>query len=201
MDDQYTAPFTALGPASFQSGAGSYRELSQLTGNGKDQIFCQKQGTAILRYPLELQQYDIPAQRKVYDTYSAALKATPALNNSVALFQSYSTQGVKAVPSDSTAYPFRESNILAAPHIFFDEEDATPDLAAKAAALGTEMRDIVFKASGQAHLRVYVNYALGAEGPKEWYGAEEWRQDKLKALKRKYDPKGKFSFYNPIPVA
>lgn len=29
------------------------------------------------------------------------------------------------------------------------------------------------------------------------YGHEQWRQDKLKALKTKYDPKGKFSFYAP----
>ncbi|KAI1585122.1 hypothetical protein PtrCC142_012205, partial [Pyrenophora tritici-repentis] len=31
-----------------------------------------------------------------------------------------------------------------------------------------------------------------------WYGHESWRQKKLQALKQKYDPTGKFSFYAPI---
>jgi hypothetical protein len=39
---------------------------------------------------------------------------------------------------------------------------------------------------------------FGNEGPESWYGYESWRQEKLKALKQKYDSKGKFSFYAPI---
>ncbi len=40
--------------------------------------------------------------------------------------------------------------------------------------------------------------AYGDEGTKSWFGYENWRQDRLKALKKKYDPKGRFSFYAPI---
>ncbi|PVH93235.1 FAD-binding domain-containing protein [Periconia macrospinosa] len=196
VDEKFTAPFTALGPAVQAAGGGDYRDLPTWTGNAGDQIFCQKLGLSAFRFPLELQVYDIAAQRKVYDLYNAAMKETPALNGSIALFEGYSMQGVQAVPAESSAYPFRESPLLVAPVIFFKED--TPELAQKAEALGTNMREILFEASGQPHRRVYVNYALGIEGPEEWYGAESWRQEKLKTLKKKYDPAGKFSFYNPI---
>lgn len=44
----------------------------------------------------------------------------------------------------------------------------------------------------------YVNYAFGDEPIEQMYGHEPWRLEKLRAAKRKYDPDGKFSFYNPI---
>lgn len=153
-------------------------------------------GFSALRFPVELQNYNVAAQREVYDTYNAGIKETPALSNSVALFEGYSTQGVKSVSASSTAFPYRESNLLVAPVMLFVEGD--PEVTEKAKALGTQMREILFKGSGQPNKRVYVNYAFGNEGPLQWYGAETWRQDKLKSLKNKYDPKQKFSFYAPI---
>ena len=196
VDEQFTAPFTALGPAVYMGGGGDYRDISRWTGNGNEQLFCQKTGFAALRFPLELQVYNVPAQRQVYDTYNAAMKETPALNNSIALFEGYSMQGVKAVPAPSTAFPFRDSNLLVAPVIFFQQ--SSPELTKKAEALGTQLRDILFKASGQPTIRAYVNYAFGTEGPVQWYGSESWRQEKLKTLKKKYDPEGKFNYYAPI---
>jgi FAD/FMN-containing dehydrogenase len=44
----------------------------------------------------------------------------------------------------------------------------------------------------------YVNYAHGDEKLESLYGYEPWRLEKLRALKKEYDPKGKFSFYAPI---
>jgi hypothetical protein len=196
VDEQFTTPFTALSPAVFTREAGDYRDLPRWTGNAADQVFCQKLGFAALRFPVELQVYSVPAQRQVYDIFSATIKETPALNNSVALFEGYPLQGVRAIPAPSTAYPFRESNLLVSPVMLYQE--AGPELSKKAEALGTQLREILYKASGQANLRSYVNYAFGNEGHEQWYGAEQWRQDKLKALKKKYDPKGKFSFYAPI---
>lgn len=32
----------------------------------------------------------------------------------------------------------------------------------------------------------------------DWYGHEEWRIDRLRALKSQYDPGSRFSFYAPI---
>lgn len=42
-----------------------------------------------------------------------------------------------------------------------------------------------------------MNFAVGDEDLKQIYGDEE-RLEKLRALKRKWDPEGWFSNYNPI---
>jgi hypothetical protein len=47
-------------------------------------------------------------------------------------------------------------------------------------------------------MSVYVNYAYGNEEAVSWYGEEDWRQDRLKSLKNKYDPKSSFSFFGPV---
>ena len=47
-------------------------------------------------------------------------------------------------------------------------------------------------------LNAYVNYASSDETPEQIYGYEPWRLQRLRALKKQYDPLGKFNFYNPI---
>ena len=56
--------------------------------------------------------------------------------------------------------------------------------------------------SGQPgrQLNAYVNYAFGDETQEEVYGYEPWRLERLRALKKKYDPLGGFNFYEPIEV-
>lgn len=61
--------------------------------------------------------------------------------------------------------------------------------------------DMLHAQSGFARPAVYVNYANGTEGLGASYGYDEWRLQKLKELKRKWDPEGMFSSYHPIPRA
>ena len=68
----------------------------------------------------------------------------------------------------------------------------------KAIAFGNRLRDILRKGSSMEELHSYVNYAEGSETLEENYGTEPWRLERLRALKEKYDPSGKFNFYNPI---
>lgn len=44
----------------------------------------------------------------------------------------------------------------------------------------------------------YVNYAAGYESTEALYGRDAWRLERLRALKMEYDPRNKFSWYNPI---
>ena len=46
----------------------------------------------------------------------------------------------------------------------------------------------------------YVNYAFGDEPIESMYGYEPWRLQRLIALKKKYDPKNAFRYYNPISI-
>ncbi|KAL4925194.1 uncharacterized protein BDV17DRAFT_294747 [Aspergillus undulatus] len=43
----------------------------------------------------------------------------------------------------------------------------------------------------------YVNYANGIESVRETYG-EEWRVERLRGVKKKYDPENRYRWYNPI---
>jgi hypothetical protein len=112
------------------------------------------------------------------------------------MFEGYSTQGVHAIPGSSSAFAFRSENLLAAPLINY--VPAGPELDSQVAQLGNQLRSILRDGSGRQDFRAYINYAYGDETPQQLYGTEKWRQTRLQALKKKYDPAGKFSFYAPI---
>lgn len=71
-------------------------------------------------------------------------------------------------------------------------------LDAKAVAFGEGIRRILHDADGGGEMHTYVNYAHGDESLEEVYGYETWRLARLRALKVKYDPLGRFGFYEPI---
>ncbi|KAI5924944.1 FAD binding domain protein [Camillea tinctor] len=196
VDSIYTQPFHDLGAVQSDAGTGSYLDLPAWTGLNNEAAPCQHTGLANTRFPLDIQVYDVPAMRQVYDLFTSAMEETPALNGSFFLIEGYSLQGVQAVASDSTAFPFRGDSLLVAPVISW--EPAGPELAQQAADLGNELRRILHEATGRAEMHTYVNYAFGDETTKNWYGYEDWRQERLLELKNKYDPERKFSFYAPI---
>ena len=79
--------------------------------------------------------------------------------------------------------------------VFVDDDDEA--LQQKAVDFGKSMRDCF---DPQGRFSAYINYAMGDEDPRAWYGYEQWRLEKLSALKSKWDPDGRFSFYAPIPL-
>ena len=108
----YTAPFFALGPSFHNDSSVPYPTLASATGLGDNDFSCQH-GYNRLQYPVGLLTYNVSNLREVYQVYKQQTLSTPALNLSTVVFEGYSLEGVKAVPSDSTAYPHREDNILA----------------------------------------------------------------------------------------
>ncbi|EFR04908.1 FAD binding domain-containing protein [Nannizzia gypsea CBS 118893] len=196
VDSAITNPFHDINPISAVPDSGTYKDLGRWTGIALDSPPCQKTGASNPRFPIYLQSFNVSAMKQAYTLYAAETNIAGPFHNSIFMFEGYSTQGVKAVDAASTAYAFRGDNHLAAPLISYDSTGS--DLDNKAVALGQKLRDILLKGSGRSELHTYVNYAFGSETPQQWYGYEQWRQDKLKALKQKYDPNGKFSFYAPV---
>jgi hypothetical protein len=177
--------------------SGTYTDLAGWTGIANSSPPCQKGALANPRFPIYLQSYNVDAQKKAYGVFANAVRGTSEFNNSIFMFEGYSMEGVQAIPYDSSAFAFRSENILAAPLINY--LPAGSDLDTQVANLGNQIRDILRDGTGQNDFRAYVNYAYGDESLQELYGSESWRQSRLKALKQKYDPTGKFSFYAPIP--
>lgn len=196
VDPIYTAPFHALGPVSATPRTGTYRDMSGWVGIALDGPPCQKTGAANPRFPIYLPAYNATAQEEVYAAFAAATTAPGSpFTNSLFLFEGYSTQGVAAVDPLSSAFAFRGDDLLLAPLITYTPAGAARDLQAK--QLGNQLRQILHNGSGRSQMHTYVNYAYGDESTGQLYGHEQWRQTKLAALKTKYDPNGRFSFYAP----
>jgi hypothetical protein len=143
-----------------------------------------------LRMPLGLRRYNIQGVRNAYDVLA---HLPPQFNQSYIIFEGYSCQAVRAIPAENTAFPERHNDLLIAPFMIYAPEGDARDR--EAAIYGERMRDAL--RAGQP-LEAYVNYALGTESQEALYGYEPWRLEKMRRLKREFDPNGKFSFYNGI---
>ncbi|KAI1779538.1 putative FAD-dependent oxygenase [Hypoxylon cercidicola] len=196
VDPAYTKPFHDIRPISVEAEAGDYRDLARWTQIALESTPCQKTGLANPRFPAYIKEYNISAQRLAYDAFAAEVSGDSPFSTSIFMFESYPVQGVQAIDSDSAAFAFRSDNILTAPLVTY--MPTGNDLDQQAAELGNRLRGIIHEGSGSEELHSYVNYAFGDESPQNWYGYEQWRQDRLKMLKKKYDPEGRFSFFAPV---
>lgn len=197
VDPAFLAPFIALGPIINAAKVGTYLDLGAWTGISLADGPCQITGNVNPRFPIYLEKYNPAAQAAVYELFKNATTApnTP-FAGALFMFEGYSQQGVKAFSDDASAFAYRSDNLLIAPLLSY--KPAGKELDAKAQALGNQIRDVLYRGSGETTLHTYVNYSFGDETAKAWYGAQSWRQSKLKALKEKYDPTGRFSFYAPV---
>lgn len=73
-----------------------------------------------------------------------------------------------------------------------------PALDALVPIYGRQARALLHNGEPQRPLNAYVNYAYGDETLEQMYGHEPWRRQKLRTLKKKYDPMNRFRFYNPV---
>ncbi|KAL5119207.1 hypothetical protein ACEQ8H_002918 [Pleosporales sp. CAS-2024a] len=197
VDSKYTQPFHDLGPLAIKPQSGTYKDLAAWTNIALDSPPCQDFGFNNPRFPIYTKSYNITAQRQAYEVYAAAVAGTDSpYYNSIFMFEDYATAGVRARSVDSSAFGFRQDLILAAPLIIYAPTNKTRDTAVE--RLGQQLREIIREGTGSSELHTYVNYAYGTEGTNSWYGYGESRQNRLQTLKKKYDPKGVFSFYAPI---
>ncbi|RAK72528.1 FAD-binding oxidoreductase [Aspergillus fijiensis CBS 313.89] len=120
------------------------------------------------------------------------------------VFSRFPTQAVKLGDrrGEDMAYAFRdiETHVLFKA-TFVDDDDQAEE---RVNAWVVESREWFARTSGfvdpegRGQLVLYNNYAHGDEGPEVWYGKRSLVR--LAALKRKWDPFERFSFYHPVPV-
>ena len=95
---------------SFQEGSVPYSQLAAVTGLGSNDSVCNH-GQNRLQFAQSLQIYNVTAIRLFYNIFNQTTLETPAYRDSIAVFESFSLQGVKAVDAASTAYAHRNENI------------------------------------------------------------------------------------------
>ncbi|KAF3769586.1 FAD-binding domain-containing protein [Cryphonectria parasitica EP155] len=191
----YIDPFKAFGPVASTEGQVPYDQISNVSGTGVASPLCAH-GTQRMQFSCDLLTYNVTTNREMYELYRNMTLAEPSLVATSVVFESYSLQGIKAVPGNSTAYPHRGDNLIWSQVIAYDYD---PGLDATAIAWGEQARQLI--RDGQPpgeEFNVYVNYAFGGETLESVYGYETWRLEKLRALKKEWDPQGKFSYYMPI---
>ncbi|KAK8136495.1 hypothetical protein PG984_004435 [Apiospora sp. TS-2023a] len=197
----YTSQMEALGPSAQAFNTTEYPGIAILTGNDRGAKLCTENGDHVLRFPIDLRGYNVTAQRAAYTLLDEVSRAHPGLSGATWLNEGYSVAAVQAVPADSTAYPDRFNNLLLSPSFRITPgatDDGGADLDRIATEAGLKIRQTLFEGGGSPDLYTYVNYGLGLETLENYYGHEEWRLERLRALKAKYDPGRKFSFYAPI---
>ena len=144
-----------------------------------------------------LRNWNITATRAIYDLFAYNVALHPEWSRSTVTMEDYAHDGVLAVDPASTAYPWRERLLLNFVSIVYEPND---ELDEPAIELSAQIKNLWN--GGQPGLRpsAYVNYANGDEGLQAMYGYEPWRLERLMRLKARYDPRERFSVYNPIPV-
>ncbi|KAI1329133.1 FAD binding domain protein [Xylariaceae sp. FL0255] len=166
VDPAYTNPFQAISPIVTTPGSGPYTDLPSWIGEDNNSPSCMKAGLGNVRFPINLEFYNSMAMQSAFTLFATTTQETPALNNSVFLFEGYSLQAVKAIHSNLSAYPFRQDNYLVYPLLICMRDG--PELDEIAATFGEVLRQILYGGSQQEELHTYVNSAFGDETARNW---------------------------------
>ncbi|KAJ4359758.1 uncharacterized protein N0V89_000314 [Didymosphaeria variabile] len=147
-----------------------------------------------------LPDWNTTAARAAFNIFTK-MTADPRFSQSVFLLENYGIQGVQAVDPGSTSLSLEERQypVVANPTIWWNGSAALGQ--ADAEAYGEQIRQALFSGLPEgANKHTYVNYAVGTENFNQLYGYDTARVQRLKALKKMYDPENRFGYYNPVPM-
>lgn len=193
IPSEYTDPLNALKPVNVVKAQVDLRQANANTGASFDGPACAK-GFGRQTYPVDLDSWDLNNLRTVINIFADF----PApVRNSAMLLEGFATNRVLEIPASSTAYAFRSNRLLASPLFTYPANNATLDSVVD--GLGQKIRSAMLNGTG-LQLHAYVNYASGDESQEAIFGYEPWRLRRLRGLKRRYDPLGKFGFYGGIKI-
>lgn len=131
--EELLGPFNAIEALNVGSNEGSYPIISGAA-------FTDCPGAKRAISSVMTLDYNVTTQRTLYNLFNQKIAAYPEIIPSGYLWhEGYSTAGVQAIPSDSTAYPHREENHLL---VFFSEIPEGSNLADAAEAWAVENRKL-----------------------------------------------------------
>ena len=188
---EYTDPLNALKPVNVAQGRFDLLSINANTGASASGPACVE-GIGRQLIPVNLNSYNLTNLRAVFEIYS---NFPPVLRNSTVLLEGFANNRVDEIPASSTAYAHRHDRLLVSPLFTYPANDARARRIAS--KLGEQIRTTFLRGTG-LKLRAYVNYASGDESQEAMFGYETWRVQRLRNLKKKYDPLGRFNYYGPI---
>lgn len=192
----YAAPFLDLEPLVTQLNTSvNFVDAYTVTANNLDAQACTA-NQSITGSGVSLPQWQPTALRAAYNIFSN-YSLDPRFSTAVILLENYGMEGVYAVNPNSTALSLDErvNPIMTTPIIWYDGNST--ETHADALELVSQVKDALYIGDDSPR-HAYVNYAIGSESVKEMYGWEDWRIEKLEALKSQWDPYNAFAYYNPL---
>ncbi|KAF9728934.1 hypothetical protein PMIN06_010360 [Paraphaeosphaeria minitans] len=190
----YFEPFDELGPVSCRSASLPYPKIPQNEGTSAQDPICGK-GLQHMQFDAGLVKYNVTAQRAIYNLFAEKVKHDPSLEYSFIVMEGYSLQGVDNVDPAESAFALRDDKLLVAINVQYPPNPSLDDFAIE---WGKQTRKLFNDGQPGRRPTTYINYAFGDEPMEAVYGYEPWRLEKLRGLKKKYDPHGRFSYFNPI---
>ncbi|KAL8767160.1 MAG: hypothetical protein Q9209_006251 [Squamulea sp. 1 TL-2023] len=170
-------------------------EIQAAASQDVDSSVCAHRQTWRL-FPLGLKKYNVTANREVYNLFKQLVAKHPEFDGTVAQFENYAQQGMRAVNPASTAYANRDDDILVSLSPVYPPSAVNDAIATE---YGSKARAIWHAGDfPDRNVTAYLNYANGDETLEAVYGYDSWRLERLRALKKRYDPNNNFRFYNPI---
>ncbi|KAL2862546.1 FAD-binding oxidoreductase [Aspergillus lucknowensis] len=188
---QYLRPFEEAGPLAAIPVTLPWTTLQQLSLS-VDAAACTP-GQYVADYSIALKQTDVDAYVSAFNALTAFWEEHEAFAG-VLVIDRYPNAVAKRVADGETAYPHRE----AIAHLLIENHYPDSSLDDSVNALMRETRARFQATSGFDELSVYVNFAQGDEGAEAWYSSR--KLERLKELKRAWDPNELFSYSNPIPI-
>ncbi|KAI1851229.1 hypothetical protein JX266_003304 [Neoarthrinium moseri] len=198
----YTKLFDKISPIWKDTKIATWDALPWATYNGLNNILCTPQGWA--RFPIKnfyaanAKSYDIPTIRSYINSWRSMNEKYEGRAMFSFMFESFAQQKIQELPDDATAYPWRHGS-----QHFLMIEGAYKDteLEQEIDEWLSEQQDKLIEGSGYGRLQQYVNYGHGSkDAPEALYGYEPWRLERLRRLKKEYDPEGWFNGYQPLLV-
>ncbi|KAI1456525.1 FAD-binding domain-containing protein [Annulohypoxylon moriforme] len=168
--------------------------LSSLFG-GNTAIACEAGVTRDI-YGLNYKNYSASTNSASFNKMANYFDKYPGGRNGSLLLEFFPNQALKAVPTDATAFEWRDAMGYMNLNLIFDAGDNATESAA--IALGRELRQDIAATSGYPEITVFVNYAHGDEGLERIYGKD--KLPRLAQLKKTWDPNQFFSYNNGLPT-
>ncbi|KAF2832646.1 FAD-binding domain-containing protein [Ophiobolus disseminans] len=143
-------------------------------------------------YGAGVRNIDVPTFDDFFAKIGSFYQQYPGAAGTVFFIERFATQAVQVVSDDTTAYPHRDINT----HLLFNYAYEDPSLESDVNKFAKELRQSFDSASGFDTPKVYVNYGHGDESQETLFGQR--KLTRLRALKKRFDSRGVFSFYHPL---
>ncbi|KAK8109408.1 FAD binding domain protein [Apiospora kogelbergensis] len=188
----YLQALVDIEPVRWHNASLGWDGMTQAAGFGQTFAKACVRGRYTSHYTAGLNQTDVHTWKTVFRQFASWSGPRPWFQGSIIL-QRYNAKVTQQVPeADCGAYPWRDIGTLVLMANTYDgpAHDAEVD------GFYRTLRESIYKGSGFSSPHVYINFGNGDEGTEAWYGPSLPR---LRKLKQKWDPRGRFGPGFPIP--